>query len=199
MQHLLEAPAAGADKHHPSMPYRDVPAFLRELEGRRGEGAKALRFLILTAARTDQVIGARWEEFDLERRVWTVPVSRMKRKEWGDFKVPLSDAGVAVLKDASRAGDRPFPISNSTMYRLMEQMGLEATPHGFRSSFSTWAAEETEFDAEIRESCLAHFTGNKVAAAYQRGDLLLKRRRLMDAWGRYCCGAAPAEVVHLRA
>jgi integrase len=182
------------------MPYKDVPTFLRELEGRRGEGAKALRFLILTAARTDQVIGARWEEFDLDRRVWSVPVARMKRKEWGDFKVPLSDATTAVLSEIPRAGDGPFPIGNTTMYRFMERTGREATPHGFRSSFSTWAAEETEFPEEIREACLAHFTGNRTAAAYQRGDLLAKRRRLMDRWGQFCCpGTGAGDVVQLRA
>jgi integrase len=199
MEHLLTAPAAGADVRHESMAYKDVPAFLRSLEGQRGNAAKALRFLILTGARKGAVIEAAWEEFgDLDRRVWTIPVARMKRKEWGDFKVPLSDAAVAVLKDTSRAGDRPFPIGGSAMLMLLSRRGLKVTVHGFRSSFSTWAAEETDFPEEVREACLAHFTGNKVAAAYQRGDLLLKRRRLMDAWGRYCCGAPPAEVIQLR-
>jgi integrase len=84
------------------------------------------------------------------------------------------------------------------MPMLLRRRGLTATAHGFRSSFSAWAAEETDFPEETREACLAHFSGNKTAAAYQRGDLLTKRRRLMDAWGRYCCGAAPAEVVQLR-
>jgi integrase len=199
MQHLLEAPAAGAEKHHPSMPYKDVPGHLRELERHRAASTKALRFLILTAARTDQVIGARWDEFDFDKRVWTIPVARMKRKEWGDFKVPLSDAAVAVLKEATRTDGGPFPIGNTTMYKFMRQQGLAATPHGFRSSFSTWSAEETDFPDEIREACLAHFTGNRTAAAYQRGDLLARRRRLMDRWGQFCCPTEGEVVVQLRA
>jgi integrase len=200
MKHLLPAPPAGAEEHHESMDYREVPAFLRSLEGQRGDTARALRFLILTGVRKGAVIEAAWEEFDLEKRVWTIPVARMKRKEWGDFKVPLSEAAVTVLRDTPRVGPRPFPIAAATMLMFLSRLGLKATVHGFRSSFSTWAAEETDFPDEIREACLAHFTGNKVAAAYQRGDLLAKRRRLMDRWGQFCCPSeGEAEVVQLRA
>jgi integrase len=144
------------------------------------------------------VIEATWDEFDLDARVWTIPVARMKRKEWGDFKVPLNDAAISVLEDTPRVGPRPFPISESAMTKVLKRRGLAATVHGFRASFSTWSAEETDAPEEIREACLAHFTGNRTAAAYQRGDLLAKRRRLMDRWGNFCC-PTDAEVVQLRA
>jgi integrase len=122
----------------------------------------------------------------------------MKRKEWGDFKVPLSDAAVTVLRNTPRVGPRPFPLAGSTMLMFLKRLGLKATVHGFRSSFSTWAAEETDFPDELREACLTHFTGNRTAAAYQRGDLLARRRRLMDRWGQFCCPTeAEAEVVQL--
>jgi len=199
MKYLLPAPPAVLDEHHESMPYQGVPDFLRSLRQQRGDAARSLRFLILTGARKGAVIDSMWEEIDLDNQVWTIPVARMKRKEWGNFKVPLSDAAIAVLREIERTEGRPFPIAPSAMPMLLRRRGLTATVHGFRSSFSTWAAEETDFPEEVREAGLAHFSGNKTAAAYQRGDLLMKRRRLMDAWGRYCCGSAPAEVVQLRA
>jgi integrase len=198
MGYLLEAPAAATGTGHESMAYKDVPGFLRSLETMRGAAAKALRFLILTSVRRGELIGAGWDEFDLENRVWTIPVARMKQRRWGDFRVPLSDAAIAILKEIPRTGNCPFPISDSAMPMLLRRKGIKATVHGFRSSFSTWAAEETEFDEEIREACLTHFTGNKVAAAYQRGDLLAKRRWLMERWGNFCCPTG-AEVVQLRA
>jgi integrase len=200
MKHLLPAPPVGADEHHESLAYKDVPDLIRSLDGQRGAAARALRFLILTGVRKGAVIEATWDEFDLDKRVWTIPVARMKRKEWGDFKVPLSEAAVTVLRDTPRVGPRPFPIADSAMPMVLRRRKLKATVHGFRSSLSTWAAEETDFPDEIREACLAHFSGNRTAAAYQRGDLLVKRRRLMDRWGQFCCPAeAEAEVVQLRA
>jgi integrase len=180
------------------MAYKDVPEFLRSLEGQRAAAAKALRFIILTCVRSSELLGAQWDELDLENRLWAIPGKRMKKKNRGDFRVPLSDAAIAVLQAVPRIGPRPFPISDSAMQILLKRRGLTATPHGFRSSFSTWSAEETDTPEEIREACLAHFTGNKVAAAYQRGDLLAKRRRLMDRWGWFCC-PTEAEVVQLRA
>ena len=148
--------------------------------------------------RKGAVIEATWEEFDLDKRVWTVPVARMKRKEWGDFRVPLNDASIAVLKHTPRVGPRPFPIADSAMPMLLRRRGLKAMVHGFRSSFPTWAAEETDTPDEIREASLGHFSGNRTAAVYQRGDLLARRRRLMDRWGQFCCPTG-AEVVQLRA
>jgi integrase len=197
MEYLLPAAPAGPDEHHESLPYADVPDFLRSLQDQRGDAARALRFLILTGVRLSAAIEATWDEIDLDKRVWTIPVARMKRKAWGDFKVPLSDAAVAVLKECPQTG-RPFPIAGSAMPMLLRRRGLTATVHGFRSSFSTWAAEETDFVEEVREACIAHFTGTKTAAAYNRGSYLERRRRLMDTWGRYCCGSGPAEVVELR-
>jgi integrase len=199
MEHLLSAPPAAPDKHHEAMPYSDVPEFLHSLEGQSLASARALRMLVLTAVRTGELIKATWEEFDLDNRVWTIPGERMKRKNRGDFRVPLSDAALAVLREIPRASAGPFQIGNTTMYRLMERCGLSAKPHGFRSSFKDWATEQTEFAEEIAEACLAHFPNDKTVAAYQRGDRLEQRRRLMEAWGRYCGGAGPAEVVPLRA
>jgi integrase len=145
MQHLLPAAPAKLDDHHESMAYQDIPEFLRSLQEQRGDAARVLRFLILTGVRKSVVTEAAWDEFDIERRVWTIPVARMKRKEWGDFKVPLVDAAIAVLREIERTEDRPFPIAASAMPMLLRRRALTATAHGFRSSFSTWAAEETDF------------------------------------------------------
>jgi integrase len=199
MEFLLPAPAARADEHHEAMPYSEVPEFLRSLAGQRGTAAKALRFLILTAVRTGELIKAEWGEFDLDNRVWTIPGERMKRKGRGDFRVPLSDAALVVLQEVPRTGAGPFRLGERTMYRLPERLGLSATPHGFRSSFKDWATEQTQFAEEVAEACLAHFPSDKTVSAYQRGDRLEQRRRLMEAWGRYCGGSAPGEVVQLRA
>ena len=199
MQFLLPAPPAAAPEHHEAMPYSEVPGFLHALEGQRGTTAKALRFLILTAVRTRELIEAEWDEFDLDNRVWTIPGERMKRKGRGDFRVPLSEAALAVIREIPRTGAGPFRIGNTTMHWLMERRSQAATPHGFRSSFKDWATEQTNFAEEIAEACLAHFPNNKTVAAYQRGDRLEQRRRLMERWGEYCSGSAPAEVIPLRA
>jgi integrase len=199
MQHLLSAPPAAPDKHHEALSYSEVPVFLRSLEGQSLASARALRMLVLTAVRTGELIKAEWGEFDLDNRVWSIPGERMKRKNRGDFRVPLSEAALAVLREIPRAGAGPFQIGSTTMYRLLERCRLSAKPHGFRSSFKDWATEQTGFAEEIAEACLAHFPNDKTVAAYQRGDRLEQRRRLMEAWGRYCDGSAPGEVVQLRA
>src|SRR5262249_24588523 len=115
MKYLLPAPPAVPDEHHESMLYRNIPDFLRSLQQQRGDAARGLRFLILTGARKGAVIDSMWEEIDLNNRVWMIPVARMKRKEWGDFKVPLSDAAIAVLREIERTEGRPFPIAPSAM------------------------------------------------------------------------------------
>jgi integrase len=198
MKHLLEVPPAAPDKHHEALPYSEVPAFLRSLEGLRLASAWALRVLILTAVRTGELIKAKWGEFDLDNRVWTIPGERMKRKNRGDFRVPLSDTALAVLREIPRTGAGPFPIGKLAMLRLTGRQGLAATPHGFRSSFKDWATEQTNFAEEIAEACLAHFPNDKTVAAYQRGDRLEQRRRLMERWGQFCC-PTEAEAVQLRA
>jgi integrase len=154
--------------------------------------------LVLTAVRTGELIKSQWAEFDLDNRLWTIPSGRMKRKNRGDFRVPLSEPAITVLKEAPRKGAGPFQIGGTTMLRLMERRGLAAKPHGFRSSFKDWATEQTNLAEEIAEACLAHFPNDKTVAAYQRGDRLEQRRRLMDRWGQFCC-QTEAQVVQLRA
>jgi integrase len=158
--------------------------------------------------RTGEVLGAEWHEIDLAERVWTVPAERMKAKR--DHRVPLSDAAIAVLKrmQAIRRDDLVFPStrigrspSNMVLLMVLRRMGCgDLTAHGFRASFRTWAAERTGFPREVVEAALAHVVGDKVEAAYQRGDMFEKRRRLMDEWSAFCAAPAVAgDVVPLKA
>jgi integrase len=179
-------------EHHAALPYVELGAFMGQLRPQEGVAARALEFAILTAARTGEVIGARWKEFDLAARLWTVPAERMKAGK--EHRVPLSDAAVAILEElaAIRQDDFVFPgsragrpISNMTM--TLRRMGRgELTVHGFRSSFRDWAAERTGFPADVAEMALAHTVADAVERAYRRGDLFQKRRQLMDAWARFC-------------
>jgi integrase len=183
-----------AVKHHAALPYKDIGAFIAALQDRPAFAARALEFTILTAARTGETIGARWDEVDFQERVWTVPASRMKGNRV--HRVPLSDAAVAVLKRMHevRTNDYIFrndsnagSLSNMAMLMLLRRMGHSAlTVHGFRSTFRVWCAECTSFPRETAEAALAHAIGNRTEEAYQRGELLEKRRTLMQAWARYC-------------
>ena len=184
-------------RHHAALPFRELPLFMASLRERAGVAARALEFAILTAARTGEVIGATWDEIDLGRRTWTVPANRMKGHH--EHRVPLSDHTVALLEEMqgprsnefvfSRHGGRP--LSNMALLMMLRRMGRsDVTAHGFRSSFRTWAAERTGFPREVVEAALAHVIGNKVEAAYQRGDMLDKRRELMAEWGEYCVNPA---------
>jgi integrase len=185
-------------QHHAALPHAELGAFMAELRQQNGIAARALDFAILTAARTSEVIGARWSEVNLAERLWTVPAERMKPGR--EHRVPLSQPALAVLRDmaAIRLGDFVFPgnsaagkLSNMAMLALLRRMGRgDLTAHGFRSTFSDWAAERTGFPAEVREMALAHAVGDKVEAAYRRGDLFQKRRQIMDAWAKFC--GAPA-------
>lgn len=189
-------------RHHRSLPYQDVPIFWLVLQVQDGMGARALEFAVLTACRTAEVLGARWSEIDIERAVWTIPAERMKAGH--EHRVPLSPPALTLLRKlaAIRRGDLVFqgqtagrPLSNMSMAMTLRRMKVDATPHGFRSTFRTWVAEQTGFPHEVAEAALAHTQGDKVVAAYQRGDLFDKRRRLMDAWASYCdAGAVPAHV-----
>lgn len=193
-------------EHHAAMPWQDVPAFMTRLRGERGPGARALEWTILTAVRTGEAIGARWSELDLEARVWTIPAARMKAAK--EHRVPLSDAAVAVL--AALAPLRPVdgdgylfpgkpgqPISNMTMAMQLRRMGhADLTVHGFRSAFRDWCEEATSTPHAVAEAALAHTIGDKVEAAYRRGDLFRKRAALMAEWAAYC-GRKPAAVVTL--
>ncbi len=192
-------------RHHAALPYPEIGAFMVELRGRDGVAALALEFAILTATRTNEVLGARWDEID--GQVWTIPASRMKAGR--EHRVPLSDKAMTIIKrmKAVRANDYIFPgdrremLSNMALLMTLRRMGRgDLTTHGFRATFRTWAAERSQFPREVVESALAHVIGNKVEAAYQRGDLFDKRRRLMDAWAEYCAKAANlgASVIPLR-
>ena len=181
-------------KHHPALPYDEIAGFVAELRAQEGVAASALEFLILTAARTGEVIGARWDEVDLAEKIWVVPAERMKAGR--EHRVPLSAAAATVLKRINEihegdnvfpGGKRGMPLSNMAMLALLRRMGRgDLTAHGFRSSFRDWAAERTNFPHEVAEMALAHTVGDKVEAAYRRGDLFQKRRQIMEAWARFC-------------
>jgi integrase len=189
-------------EHHAALPYAELPAFLVNLREQEGIAARAVEFAILTAARTGEMIGACWNEVDLLDKVWTVPAARMKAHR--DHRVPLSARALAILHEmqAARHGDgfvfpgrEPGgPLSNMAFLMLLRRMGrADVTVHGFRSSFRDWAAERTSVPSEVAEMALAHAVGNKVEAAYRRGDLFEKRRRLMQQWATFCTTAPVGE------
>jgi integrase len=188
-------------EHHAALPYAKLAAFLYPLREQEGIAARALEFLILTAARTGEVIGARWNEIDLLDKIWTVPASRMKAHR--EHRVPLSPRAIAILQEMqeTRSGDNAdafiFPgrkpglsLSNMAFLMLLRRMELgDLTAHGFRATFKTWASERTSFQNETVEAALAHVIGDKVEQAYRRGDLFEKRRRLMQQWATFCTSA----------
>jgi integrase len=185
-------------EHHAALSFIDAPAFLAELRQQKSTSASALEFLILTAARTGEVIGARWSEINLNQNTWTIPKERMKSKV--DHRVPLCARAIEILKGLERHSDSIFgsavtgkPLSNMALLQLLRGMKPGITTHGFRSSFRDWAAEHTNFPREVVEMALAHTVGNKVEAAYRRGDLFEKRRKLMEQWERFLSRPLPAE------
>ncbi len=192
LDHLLPAQRKIATvKHHESLPYSEIASFIVDLRKQPGTGARALEFLILTAARTSEVTGARWKEIDLANRVWIVDAARMKARR--EHRQPLPDRALAILEelriddaDGFVFGTDGGEMSNMTMTSVLRRMERKVTVHGFRSSFKTWASEATNHPTEVVEMALAHTVGTKIEAAYQRSDLLEKRRRLMDDWGRFC-------------
>jgi integrase len=193
LDHLLPRHGKGTKSHHAAMPFTEVPAFMIALAGKSSAAGLALRFLILTATRTGETLNARWEEIDLTAKVWTIPALRMKSRR--AHRVPLSDTALAVLAEAR--GKHPewvfpgpsllAPLSNMALLMQLRRMGRsDATTHGFRSSFRDWAAESTNFPREVCEMALAHVIESDTEAAYRRGDLYEKRRKLMEAWASYC-------------
>ncbi len=185
-------------EHLAALPYAELQAFLASLRTREAIAARGLEFLILTGARTGEVIGARWNEVDLLDKTWTAPAARMTAHR--EHRVPLSARALAILDEmqAARDGDNPDafvfpgpksgkPLSNMALLMLLRRMGLhDLTVHGFRATFKTWASERTSFQNEIIEASLAHLIGGKVEQAYMRGDLFEKRRRLMQQWATFC-------------
>ncbi|WP_234732212.1 tyrosine-type recombinase/integrase [Acidocella facilis] len=211
LQHALPARNKVARvEHHAALPWREVGAFMAALVAENGAAALALRFAILTAARTGEALGATWAEIDMGAAVWTVPAERMKAGR--EHRVALSPQALHVLKQAealrigsalhifpgAKAGK---PLSNMAMLVLLRRMNrADLTTHGFRSTFRDWAAESTSFPREICESALAHTIKSKVEAAYLRGDHLEKRRKLMQLWAAHCSApvADEAGVIRLR-
>jgi integrase len=191
--------------HHKAMPYEAIPAFMAKLREREAMAALALEFVVLTATRTSEVLGATWAEVDLDKAIWTVPASRMKAGK--EHRIPLSPRAVEILEAVKPLGkaslfpaDKGGKLSTMAMSMLLRRMKLECTVHGFRSGFRDWAADCTGYAHEVCEMALAHVIGNKSEAAYRRGDLFDKRRRLMADWATYCAsdGAAGAKVSPIR-
>lgn len=200
-------------RHHPAMPYQEVPTFMAKLRARGGQSARALEFTILTAVRTNETIEARLSEFDLKSALWQIPGTRMKMEV--PHTVPLPERAIEIVRELGRDGnayifhgqrrkgatpDQSKPLSNMAMLTLLQKdMELpQYTVHGFRSTFRDWAAECTNFPREVCEMALAHSIENETEAAYRRGDLLEKRRSLMAAWAAYCDRPARGHVVQMR-
>ncbi len=200
LDHLLPMPAKVTKVvHHPALPFDEMAVFMKELGKQEGTGARALAFLILTAARSGEVRGLTRGEIDREAKVWTVPASRMKAGR--EHRVALSDAArgllpkplpedaTALLFPAPRGGQ----LSDMTLTAVMRRMQVNAVPHGFRSTFRDWCAERTDFPREVAEMALAHAIGDKVEAAYRRGDLFGKRQQLMALWATHCGFGKPQQ------
>lgn len=208
LDHLLPARRdVSKVKHHPALPYAEVGGFISTIREIEGVASRALEFAILTAARTNEVVKARWPEVDVEARMWTIPAERMKAGR--EHRVPLSDRAIEILAGLPREkgsdfvfiGDKPGkPLSNMAMLMMLRRMKRDdLTVHGFRSTFRDWAAEQTAYPNEMVEMALAHAVSDKTEAAYRRGDMLEKRRRLMQDWSAFCnLPARGGEVVPMR-
>lgn len=199
LENRLPAKArVGRTRHHAALPYDDLPAFMERLRGLPGTAARALEFAILTAARTSEVLGATWDEFDLERNggpVWIVPADRMKIPR--DHRVPLSARAAEIVQSmGARYGTTGYvfpglrdgkPLSNMSFLMLLRRLKRDdITAHGFRSTFRDWVAEQTSYPSDVAEQALAHTVGSSVERAYRRSDIFEKRRRLMDDWAGFC-------------
>jgi len=181
-------------QHHAAMPYQDVPAFMETLGTNKSISSLALQFIILTACRSGEALGATWDEIDLRAKTWTIPAQRMKAGQ--EHAVPLSDWAIEILKALPKIDNNPHlfagnrhqrPISAAAVTQtLSKPTHKKATVHGFRSSFRDWAGEQTNFPRNDVERCLAHTVGDKVEAAYYRSNILEKRRKIMDTWAGYC-------------
>jgi integrase len=216
----FEAPRQLSRGHHPSLPYDQMASFMTDLRAKDAVSAKALEFLILTNVRTDAVLKARWDQFDLEAAVWTIPLSSLKDREHRSepFRVPLSPRAVEIVREMGKGrrsdfvfpsfGD-PRPLSNMAMLTLLQRMNLGArkwadkdgrgiTAHGFRATFRTWPEEVATFPHAVIEQAMGHQVGGKVERAYRRTDLLEKRRELMDSWANFCKRGASDNVLRFK-
>ena len=195
-------------KHLLALPYTEVGAFINDLKGENGLGARALEFTILTLARTNEVLKAEVSEFDLQRCIWTIPPERMKARK--EHRVPLSKRAMEIANFliSNQTSNYLFPgtkdgrpLSNMAMLATLKRMGRggEFTVHGFRSAFRDWAAEQTNYPRDVAEAALAHTIPDAVERAYRRGDLFEKRYKLMEEWAQYCSVIAmPGEIVSIR-
>ena len=192
------------NRHFTAMGYGELPEFFEKLSTIDGMGATALKFLILTAGRTSEVLNAKWDEIDLQRGLWTVPADRMKARK--EHVVPLSDDAIEILQGLSEARvsewvfpgmKKDKPLSNMALVMVLRRLGTDATAHGFRSTFRDWVGDETDFDPSLAEAALAHTLSSKVEAAYRRKTAIEKRRVMMQAWAGHC--AADGKVSHIRA
>ena len=178
--------------HFDALPWQEIGTFMQDLRKRDGMGARALEFIILTAARSRETRLATWDEFDIENRIWTIPPERMKAGK--QHTVPLTEDAIKLLRKLPKFEGSPYvfsaarggPLSDMAISMVCRRMKVEAVPHGFRSTFRDWAAESTNFPREVCEQALAHTIESKVEAAYRRGDLFEKRRKLMEAWAGFC-------------
>jgi integrase len=203
LEYLLPAPDKIArPEHHEALPYREIAAFMTALRAIPGVAARALEFTILCAARTGEVVGAQWDEIDLKAKTWTIPATRMKSGR--EHRVPLSPRALAVLEEVFTEDGNPFvfvgvrpgtAIGDLAMLRVLRRLNPTATVHGMRSTFRDWAAEQTAFANHVVEMALAHAISSAVEAAYRRGDLFDKRRKLMEAWGKFCSTPLQASAV----
>lgn len=193
LDQLLPKRRRGGRGHHAALAFHKIKPFMKRLGTRDAVAARALELVILTAARTNEVINADWKEFDLRQRVWIVPAERMKMQR--EHRVPLTAPVVALLTATPvserqglvfKRGPNGKPLTNMAMPMLLRRMKIEETVHGFRSTFRDWAAETTNFPNEVCEMALAHSISGKSEAAYRRGDLFQKRRKLMESWTKYC-------------
>jgi integrase len=195
-----------AVKHHPALPYTEINGFMIELSQTKGSGAQALILTILCATRTSETLKAMWSEFDLEKKMWVIPKERMKAEV--EHRVPLSTAALSLLTERHKAKKSEFlfpggknnpHLSNMSMTTVLRRMDRgEITVHGFRSTFRDWVAEKTNYAQRVAETALAHQLSDGTEAAYQRGDLLEKRRALMQDWADYCFRNKSTKVVDIR-
>ena len=210
LDHMLPKPKKlGVRGHHKALAYADVPALMARLAETSGVAGKALQFLILTATRTGETLGARWDEIDRDAAVWSIPKERMKTGD--EFSVPLSDRAVAILAEARQAARKPptgdsfvffgvipkRPLSNMALSMLLRRMNVDVTVHGFRTSFRTWCSDVAHAEFEVAEMCLSHRVGNDVSRSYNRTDMLERRRPLMQSWCDFVMGKSDAKVVPL--
>ena len=186
--------------HHAALPYAEMGTFMQSLRHEEATAARALEFLILTATRTSEAIGVRWDEIDQDKALWVIPADRMKTGK--EHRIPLSAPALAIIKQLAKTKESEFVFpgvkkgkalsTNALLKHLTRMDRNDITAHGFRSTFRDWAAESTNYPRDVAEMALAHTIGDKVEAAYRRGDLMEKRKRMMDDWAKFCGTVAKA-------